>query len=504
VYGRLSSVRTRILSRILWSSIMRDARTIIVPYARAREGPASYSIARTLASFIRLVINEVRHGEKLYTKKVMLKIRSGFSVEEAVYTHYILGLMHMPRLLKYLPPHNPPVMLTYSCIGSKKLAPLAGSITISLKRLREGVYKRIEPYPIVVTVSDEPVDPDKVSSLVKKNLREDIVGFLEKALLSIESLRITGRHEYTLELGRVKPGILLIVAPSFMNKEITITFTDGIETHYITIPLKKPLWRLSDFPDKIANEIKTVIVVPLRRGSRYAPRGAIIIGPPGVGKSVLAQAIASELDSRVVSLSPSTYRSMWYGATERILTAIFNRLRNRRDVVIIVDDAEFFTGRHIAVHEVSIAEISILLNALQDPERPFTILTSNAPELIDQALLRPGRIDVVIAVGYPDRTSRRKIVEVLLSKYGLKASRDIVEDIVGKTKWFSHAEIDAFIRLAASHSKEDTLSIEDLEWAYRRFNINYSERRRVHDYLKWYIERLQGLVLEFIASEEEI
>ncbi len=452
-----------------------------------------------------MTINEIKQGEVISNKNVLLRMKSREPVlAEAVYSLFLAGLIHLPKLAKYLPKNMPPTMLLYHLVREKEASLLASAFTFLIKNIREWNIKPIKPFVITITVSHEPIDPRNTRSVIEKKVVEDIEDTIKNSLLAIESIEPIHKHIYTIDLKDIKPKINIFVAPSFTTKEIIIEFSDGIETHHITIPLKDPMWKLNDFPEKITNEIKTVIINPVVEMKTYAPRGVIIVGPPGVGKSTLAEAIALELGTKIVRLTPSTYRSMWYGATERILTSIFSRLRNRRDITIIIDDAEFLTGRHIALHEISIAEISILLNALQDPLRPFTILTSNAPELIDQALLRPGRIDVVILVGYPDKVTRYKIVDVLLRKYKLGVPQEIVEEIVRRTKWFSHAEIDALIRLSASRSKENTIDIDALDWAFKKFSINEGERKRIQDYLRWYVQKLQGIILSFISSESEI
>ncbi len=452
-----------------------------------------------------MTINEIKQGEIISNKNVLLRMKSREPVvDEAVYSLYVAGLIHLPKLAKYLPKNMPPTILLYHLVKGKEASLLASAFTFLTKYVREWSIKPIKPFIIIITISHEPIDPKSTRSIIEKKAIEDIESIVKNSLLAIESIIPVHKHMYTIDLKNVKPRINIFVAPSFTTKEVIIEFSDGIETHHITIPLKDPMWKLDDFPEKIISEIKTVIVNPVVEKKAYAPRGVIIVGPPGVGKSTLAEAIALGLGTKIVRLTPSTYRSMWYGATERILTSIFSKLRNRKDITIIIDDAEFLTGRHIALHEVSIAEISILLNALQDPLRPFTILTSNAPELIDQALLRPGRIDVVILVGYPDKTTRYKIVDVLIRKYKLNVSQGIVKEIVRRTKWFSHAEIDALIRLSASRSEENTINIDALDWAFRKFSINEGERKRIQDYLRWYVQKLQGIILSFIPSESEI
>jgi SpoVK/Ycf46/Vps4 family AAA+-type ATPase len=122
---------------------------------------------------------------------------------------------------------------------------------------------------------------------------------------------------------------------------------------------------------------------------------------------------------------------------------------------------------------------------------------------LDQALVRPGRIDLVVAIGYPDRKFREKIVRSLAKRYKLKVDDELVKYIARVTRWFTNAEIDALIRMAASKCKGE-LKKECVDWALKRFNINESERERVQEQIKWYADRMQGMIIKYIKPPEEV
>ncbi|HDN75553.1 MAG TPA: ATP-binding protein, partial [Acidilobales archaeon] len=259
-----------------------------------------------------------------------------------------------------------------------------------------------------------------------------------------------------------------------------------------------------DLPSKIIEDIEVAIINPIKRGMPFAARGAFITGPPGVGKSVMAEALASALGLKVVELRPQAYRSMWYGATEKMLNAIFQQvIKRRKEIALIIDDAEFISSRKYTIHEAHISEISTVLYHLQRPDRPFTILTANNPDLIDPAILRPGRIDVMMVLGYPDRDMRRKAILRHISRYKIKVSSEIIDKIVDITRWYSLAEVEAFIRLAAGKGDGKITEVE-VEWTRRKFNISPSERASMQEYLRWWASKVQGVVITYIPSETEI
>jgi len=325
------------------------------------------------------------------------------------------------------------------------------------------------------------------------------------------------RHEPLMDIRRIvskagygyyyiaeKPLVLMDIFFSSLEDIIRVVIEDGVETINVVFPLREPKWSLSSFPKNIVEELERVVINPIRSSAKYAIKGLIVIGPPGVGKSVLVEALAKRLGLRILDLSPGTYRSMWYGLTEKILLRLFEKLRKRRDLIILIDDAEFLSMRAKSIHEVHLSEITMLLNILQRSDRPLIAFTSNQPDIIDPALLRPGRIDLVIVMGYPNLEFRKIIVRELLRRYAISCSDDhIVEYIAKSTRWFTNAEIDALIRLAASIGN-GVLSEEVIDKAKRKFKINESERRRIQEYLEWYANRLQGIVLTYVSKEDEI
>jgi hypothetical protein len=284
---------------------------------------------------------------------------------------------------------------------------------------------------------------------------------------------------------------------------VEVVIREGMESFVVKLPTRNPEWSLSMFPEKLVSDLETIVVKPIKLGYSFAPKGIILMGPPGVGKSVLAEAIAQSLGKKVIDLKPSIYRSMWYGMTEKILDKILRSIVKRTDIALVIDDAEFLVSRTMAVHEVHVSEISLILSFLQKPVRPLTILTSNSPTLIDPAILRPGRIDVAVVMGYPDREARKIIIENLLKKYGAQVSEDLKESLVTATRWMSNAEIDALIRMALSKG-DGKITAETIEWARRRFRIDYNVRASEHQFMRWSTSHMPGLVITYIPQDHEI
>ncbi len=305
------------------------------------------------------------------------------------------------------------------------------------------------------------------------------------------------------DIRRIPIAIYVLSGERGEGEGAEVVIREGMETFVIKLPTRSPGWSLSMFPEKLVEDLETMVINPIKMGYSFAPKGVLLMGPPGVGKSVLAEAIAQSLGKKVVDLKPSIYRSMWYGMTEKILDKILNNITNRTDITLVIDDAEFLLSRTVALHEVHISEISLILNFLQKSTRPLTILTSNSPSLIDPAILRPGRIDIAVVMGYPEKEARRKIAENLLKKYGAPVEEKVLEDLVKATKWMSNAEIDAMIRMALSKGG-GRITQDTVEWARKKFRIDHNVRSSEHQFLRWSISHMQGLVITYIPQDHEI
>ena len=351
-------------------------------------------------------------------------------------------------------------------------------------------YKLIS---IVISTSADDFNKDDIIKLMRRERTE-----AKKYIL--EALKAFGHPPQPVSVSEV---LVARIAKSFNADEIKVRIEDGSEVIDVNLKLREPQWTLNDFPDDLTTNLRTIVTEPLKDGKEYAVKGLIIAGPPGMGKSVLVEAIAHELNKKVVDLEPGMYRSMWYGHTEKIIRKIFENIKHRNDVVVLFDDAEYLMSRNMSMHEGYIAEISTFLKLFQERERPLIALTANYPELIDPALLRPGRVDVLVVLGYPDKNFRRKIVHTTAKKYGIKISEDILEEAVRLTRWFSSAEIDAMIRMAIMKGK-GTLTSENLLWARKRFSISESERQRMQERTLWYLQKIQGIIISYVKRPEEV
>jgi proteasome-associated ATPase len=224
-------------------------------------------------------------------------------------------------------------------------------------------------------------------------------------------------------------------------------------------------------------------------------KGILLYGPPGCGKTLLGKATArtlakeyserqgKEVKEYFMSISGPKILNMWVGETERMVREIFKTAREKAKdgflVFIFMDEAESLlrtrsSGRHFSMSNTVVPQFCAELDGLESLDNVVLMLTSNRPDYIDPAVLRPGRIDRKVKVVRPDKDSTRQILniylkaelpldpEVLAKHYGeaVCAQRDLVEGVL-EALW-SKKKSNEFLEIALRSGKTDTLYRSDL------------------------------------------
>ena len=207
--------------------------------------------------------------------------------------------------------------------------------------------------------------------------------------------------------------------------------------------------------DAAVEAIRDLVELPLRHADLFArigasPRaqGAILAGPPGTGKSLLARAVAGECGAHIEIVSGPSLLSKWVGETEAALRGIFERAREHAPAVILFDEIDCLGLSRAAAdahHQKSmVTQLLALLDGLEERGQVFVLATTNRPEDIDPALRRPGRFDQVVWMGPPDEQGRKAIF--LHHMGGLKLAEGIDRDLLAAelaaaTSGFTGADI---------------------------------------------------------------
>lgn len=213
---------------------------------------------------------------------------------------------------------------------------------------------------------------------------------------------------------------------------------------------KKYYWEDIGGLDLIIEKIRRYIEIPLlypeevkKIGSKM-PRGVLLYGPPGSSKTTIAKTIATNCSARFFSIDSAELYSCYVGESERILREAFLDARISSPSILFIDEIDSIVGKRNKEKENSVREriLSTLLNEMDGIEeigRVVVLSATNRIDLIDPALLRPGRFDKIIEVGYPSNKDRRLIFETCLRK--INHSSIDTKKLSDITEGFSGADI---------------------------------------------------------------
>ncbi|HEX4762521.1 MAG TPA: CDC48 family AAA ATPase [Sphingomicrobium sp.] len=211
--------------------------------------------------------------------------------------------------------------------------------------------------------------------------------------------------------------------------------------------------------DQARDRLREGVELPLkhpeafrRLGIRPA-KGFMLYGPPGTGKTLLAKAAARESEANFIATKSSDLLSKWYGESEQQIARLFNRARQVAPTIIFIDELDSLVparGGGLGEPQVTERVVNTILaemDGLEELQNVVVIGATNRPNLVDPALLRPGRFDELIYVGTPDTAGRRRILAIHTKHMPLDRDVDL-ESLARRTERFTGADLEDLVRRA--------------------------------------------------------
>ena len=281
--------------------------------------------------------------------------------------------------------------------------------------------------------------------------------------------------EINLKEERIPPCVLEkmeVQIDDFMNafKEITPTAMREIA---VEVPVVH--WDEVGGLEEVKEKLKEAVEWPLKNPEVFKrlgiqpPKGILLIGPPGCGKTMLARAVATESEANFISIKSPEVFSKWVGESEKAIREIFRKARMASPAVIFFDEVDSLVPRRglgdgdSGVTERVISQLLTEMDGIMPLEDIIVIAATNRPDIVDSAVLRPGRFDRLIYVPEPDEVARLEIFKIHTKNMPLSNDVDIKEHRM--TKGYSGADISSVCREAAmnalrrdSNAKEVTFS----------------------------------------------
>jgi len=194
-----------------------------------------------------------------------------------------------------------------------------------------------------------------------------------------------------------------------------------------------------------------------------AAKGVLMYGPPGTGKTLLAKAVANESQSNFISIKGPELLNKYVGESEKGVREVFEKARANAPTIVFFDEIDSIAGERgqgatdSGVGERVVSQLLTELDGLESLEDVVVIATTNRPDLIDAALLRPGRLDRHVHVPVPDEAARRKILEVHTRNKPLADDVDL-DELAEETDGYVGADIEALAREAAMAASREFIN----------------------------------------------
>ncbi len=285
--------------------------------------------------------------------------------------------------------------------------------------------------------------------------------------------------EINLEEERIPPEILekmVVRMDDFLSAYREITPTAMREV-YVEVP--QVHWTEVGGLKQVKQELMESVEWPLKKPEVFQkmgikpPRGILLYGPPGCGKTLLARAVATESEANFISIKGPEIFSKWVGESEKAIREVFRKGRTAAPAIIFFDELDAIVPKRglgyadSGASERVISQLLTEIDGIESLQNVLVIAATNRPDILDPAVLRPGRFDRLIYVPSPDFESLKEIFKIHTN--GMPLSRDVELDYLArKAQGYSGADIEAICREAAMTSLRQ--DIEATEVTRRDFD----------------------------------
>jgi len=345
------------------------------------------------------------------------------------------------------------------------------------------------------------VDLQKLSSITHGYTGADL-----SALGRETAMKALRRYlpQINLEEERIPPAVLekMEVTMDDFNgayKEVTPTAMREVYIEVSTVH-----WDDIGGLDEVKQHLKEAVEWPIKTPEIFTklgirpPKGILLYGPPGCGKTLLARAVATESEANFISIKGPEVFSKWVGESEKAIREVFRKARMAAPAVIFLDEIDSLTPRRgmgmsdSGVSERVISQLLTEMDGITSLQDIVVVAATNRPDMVDSAVLRPGRFDRLIYVPEPDEKSRLQIFKLYTK--GMPIANDVdLNPLTTATKYYSGADIESLCREAAMHAlrrdiNSREVTMKDFQDALKEMGPSITP-----DMEKWYKSFMQQI-----------
>ena len=293
--------------------------------------------------------------------------------------------------------------------------------------------------------------------------------------------------------------------PADSLEKIKVTMQDFLEAmreivpsalREIHIEVPKVRWKDVGGLAEVKQELREAVEWPLKYPQMFKkfglrpPKGILLFGPPGTGKTLLAKAVATESGANFIAVRGPEIFSKWVGESEKMIREIFQKARMAAPCVVFIDEIDALAsarglGADSFVTERVVAQLLAEMDGIRTLENVVVIGATNRPDLVDPALLRPGRFDRIIYVPPPDFRARLDIF--LIHTRNVPLAKDVdLEELARRTEGYSGADIELVVREATFMALREDINAKEVAMRHFEAALNKVKPSITPDMLKFY------------------
>ncbi len=263
--------------------------------------------------------------------------------------------------------------------------------------------------------------------------------------------------------------------------------------------------------EDVKQELREAVELPIRSPEKFKklgirpPRGILLYGPPGTGKTLLAKAVATESEMNFISIKGPEVLSKWVGESEKAIREIFKKAKQSAPAIVFLDEIDSIAPRRgyysdSGVTERIVNQLLTSMDGIENMEGIVVIASTNRPDIIDPALLRPGRFDRLVYIPPPDKEARLKILQVHTRNMPLAEDVDL-KNIADKIENYVGADIENICREAgmfAIRENREKVTRKDFERAIEKIPPSMNEES-----IKYY-DAIGKLISRISTKKEDL
>ncbi|MHA1782072.1 MAG: CDC48 family AAA ATPase, partial [Promethearchaeota archaeon] len=305
----------------------------------------------------------------------------------------------------------------------------------------------------------------------------------------------------------------IVVTKEDFENALKEVLPSGIREVFVEVPnvnwdeiggledLKQKLIEAVDWPLSHPNIFKRMGINP--------PKGILLYGPPGCGKTLLARAVANESKANFISIKGPELLSKYVGESEKAIREVFRKAKLAAPCIIFFDEFDSIApsrGRYTSdsgVSEKVLSQFLTELDGLEINKDIVVIAATNRPDILDPALIRPGRIDRILLVPPPDEKGREEILKIYTEKMPISNNINIKE-LASKLKGFSGADIETLCREAAMIALRENIRARKVSLDHFNKALELIHPSITPEMIKWYEQfgaRLKSRIIEQTKEE---